>query len=388
MKLWIIGNGFDLYHGLKTSYADYKAFLCWSHACDFEKEWRLGHSWKQDLRWIVSRDCDKCSIHAKCPVWKFNELPRAKPKGDLWSDLEEACALDPYGLMDRPIGFVGGGDRGGLEGNAANALLHGDLDFAKPFTGYKFYEWLRKVDASLPEKGKHLGIEEEDRFLTFNYTNTLHKTYKIPNWNILHVHGQLDDVEKALGKIDELYRSISMNGIVHSCLLFGSAKELTDSEINIAVEHYLETLEESKRSELREGLRNLLRTQMKSLTKDIKGRLSVMKNWVAKNCTGKSSPEEVVVAGHSLGRPDSHYFDYLAKEFNDRKWRFIYYREDDRRKSEEFCEQRGLHGYYMPWRTAEFEHLQHLADSDVLRSDDDGNCAKPSRASGTLAPTP
>ncbi|MBR6755416.1 MAG: hypothetical protein IKM15_00470, partial [Peptococcaceae bacterium] len=26
-KLYIIGNGFDLHHGLPTSYADYKKFL-------------------------------------------------------------------------------------------------------------------------------------------------------------------------------------------------------------------------------------------------------------------------------------------------------------------------------------------------------------------------
>ena len=36
MRLWIIGNGFDLYHGLKTSYYDYKEFLCKKNTC---KRW-------------------------------------------------------------------------------------------------------------------------------------------------------------------------------------------------------------------------------------------------------------------------------------------------------------------------------------------------------------
>ena len=33
MRLWIIGNGFDLFHGLHTRYLDYKAYLCQKNPC-------------------------------------------------------------------------------------------------------------------------------------------------------------------------------------------------------------------------------------------------------------------------------------------------------------------------------------------------------------------
>ena len=96
MKLWIIGNGFDLYHGLKTRYADYKAFLCRRHACRLVKEWRA--AWPQKYDEVCENGC--AFGRRDCPVKKFNALPRLQePKEDLWRDLEEACDFDLKALM-------------------------------------------------------------------------------------------------------------------------------------------------------------------------------------------------------------------------------------------------------------------------------------------------
>ena len=80
MRLWIIGNGFDLYHGLKTKYSDYKAYLCQHHTCKKE----CGRVPIKNLPQEVCRNCCKknCENGCRdrgCPVRKFNDLPRGEP---------------------------------------------------------------------------------------------------------------------------------------------------------------------------------------------------------------------------------------------------------------------------------------------------------------------
>ena len=91
MRLWIIGNGFDLYHGLKTKYLDYKAYLC--EDCNKYKNGRCPIAAGEACKW-----CCRCEVakNHECLVRKFNALPRRKAwtSEELWSDLEEACSID------------------------------------------------------------------------------------------------------------------------------------------------------------------------------------------------------------------------------------------------------------------------------------------------------
>ena len=126
MRLWIIGNGFDLYHGLKTSYLDYKAYVCQHRTCKSKNREIPPESLPRE----VCRNC--CTDRFKkrdCPVQKFNTLPRTELKENLWRDLEEACSVDLDALLDH---------LDGLDRNADIMLLHRDLDFAEVFTGDDF----------------------------------------------------------------------------------------------------------------------------------------------------------------------------------------------------------------------------------------------------------
>lgn len=353
MKLWIIGNGFDLYHGLKTRYADYKAFLCHRYACCQTKKWQEA---QHELGWMVCRGCGKRST--RCPVCKFNKLPRVERKGYLWRDLEEACAIDLKKLMDE-IKWSRTSESG--KESAEVILSHSSLDFAGPFTGSEFYEWLCKVEETLSSIKSILRLGEEDWFLTFNYTDTLQEVYCIPDEHVFHVHGRLKEVRDKLDAKDvmEKTKSLVTNDVVHADLLFGSP-EITDAAIDAAIDYY-RTLRETSPGEMME-LRKHLKRLADNLKKDIHERKSSVERWVLARCEGLSSFEEVVVAGHSLGRYDRPYFDLFADSFRSVKWRFMFYSEDDRRRAEEFCEQHRLHGYYVPWNTAGFEHVQCPAD--------------------------
>lgn len=75
MKLYIIGNGFDLHHGLPTSYGDYKRFLSKKYAGtvqDYEdfvgihnkkkEAWKdIENALKVDYRKVLSRYADRPS---------------------------------------------------------------------------------------------------------------------------------------------------------------------------------------------------------------------------------------------------------------------------------------------------------------------------------------
>ena len=238
MRLWIIGNGFDLYHGLKTRYADYREYLCRQHKSKQSREEQECQSQESAAK-LAHSHC-KCPTGSHCLVREFNDLPRVKElEGGLWHDLEEACGSVDFNVpMDRSRGYV---DPGTSEGDRVNRVvtsLDCDLGFVKEFMGHKFYEWLLTVDEHLRfVKGKCPGIKREDLFLTFNYTSTLQRVYEIPCNRVFHVHGRLKDVEDAKEEYEEGCRTLYMNENVHSHLLFGSP-EITDAKVQKAIDYY------------------------------------------------------------------------------------------------------------------------------------------------------
>lgn len=350
MRLWIVGNGFDLHHGLKTSYLDYKAYLCQQHnPCKNER----GEIKRDLLPREVCRNCCKCNFEkTDCSVPKFNNLPRNEFKEDLWRDLEEGCSINLDALLDSLDGW---------EKKAALALLDGGLDFAEIFTGDDFHKWLKDVESGLSElsdsdkemlKIDGISVGNGDAFLNFNYTSTLQKFYDIPDDQILYVHGRVEDadckIEDANKKEMEKrgVKLLKVGRIIHSCIAFGSS-DLTNEEIKAAVDRRVKSkhLSAEYADELCEKLLSLLEL----LGKDVQSRLEPVEKFVAEHCNDPSTLSEVVVAGHSLGRIDMPYLDYLAKKFRCLKWRFLFYSKEDIIKAFEFSARYELDGGCVPW---------------------------------------
>ena len=350
MRLWIIGNGFDLYHGLKTSYADYKAFLCQRNTCKLEHN-RIK---PEQLPREVCRNCckDKDTIeNSNCPVRKFNSLPRKNMRKDLWRDVEEACSFN----LDEFLTRINGWPWDTIESNgksAQNPLLHDGLDFAKLFTGTDFIDWLREAKNDLSETKnsdalRH-AIHQDDLFLTFNYTDTP-KLYGIPDEHIFYVHGSIGQVENALIKEKKLDRRLKESGIVRSFLAFGSP-DLTDKAVNAAVDRY--ATEKQLCEENTDQLRHTFSSLARHLTKDVQSRLKPLKTFVNEHSGDFLSLEEVIVAGHSLGKIDRPYFNYLTKRFRCAKWRFLFYSSEDMERAVNFCVKHKLDGGCVPWNCA------------------------------------
>lgn len=157
--LYIIGNGFDLYHGLPTSYGHFREYV-------------KGHD--KELSELVE---------------KFY-LP--KRNGDFWNDFEENLGnFDDDLLREYGQNYL---EDYGCD-NWRDAFHHDyqyELDrmIDRITQGIQkcFCNWLSQISFDGLEK-KAILIERNSYYLTFNYTSTLEKVYNIPTQNILHIHG-------------------------------------------------------------------------------------------------------------------------------------------------------------------------------------------------------
>ena len=347
MRLWIIGNGFDLYHGLKTKYSDYKAYLCQHHTCKKE----CGRVPIKNLPQEVCRNCCKKNCEngcrdRSCPVRKFNDLPRGASGKCAWRDLEGDSYFDIEQMLKSTDGYHDKNSES-MESPAIH-LLHGYLDFARIFTGAEFYDWFCSVEADMPKDKKIQFLDEgrHDVFLTFNYTNTLQNVYHVDRERIWHVHGSVEQVAKALEREKEEDKWINKAYIAHNCLEFGSPY-LTKDAVDTIVDRYAK--EQNLSVEKTEKLRRCLSRLIKFLNKNIQDRLVLVKKFVAEKCSDFAALEEVVVAGHSLSQIDSPYLDYLADYFKCVRWRFFHNGNEDIHRVFEFCERHRLDGSCVPW---------------------------------------
>ena len=372
MKLWIIDNGFDLYHGLKTRYEDYRAYLCRQHKSKQSR--REQELQSQELSAKLAHSHCKCPTGSHCLVREFNDLPRVKElEGGLWRDLEESCGSVDFNVsMDRSRGYATASTNDSDRVNRVVTSLDCDLGFVVEFMGHNFYEWLLTVDEHLRSvKGKCPGIKREDLFLTFNYTSTLQRVYEIPCNRVLHVHGRLKDVEDASKKCEVGYSAVYLNENVHSHLLFGSP-EITDAKVQKTIDYYA-TSQSPNEADVN-AVGKHLKKRAKFLKKDVQSNLRKVKDWITSHEEDFSSLEEVVVAGHSLGRYDSPYFEYLAAKFKGREWSFVCHNEDDKRTAEEFCAHHKLEGRYKEWNKECPCNASPSANCDVPCSGEVGNC--------------
>lgn len=181
-RMFIIGNGFDLAHGMKTSYEDFHQYL---------KEEYPDASFDgcvPEARMMPDGDMSYDDIDVV--GFLMEVITNAEPKGEKWSDLETSLGyldLDEY--LDNWIDDEDDDNEWhevhrneDLSANLVGAVLE--------ITDY-FSEWIGKIDidevAPKSEFEKLVNCDK-DLFLTFNYTNTLEEIYKVKN--VCHIHGK------------------------------------------------------------------------------------------------------------------------------------------------------------------------------------------------------
>lgn len=169
--LYIIGNGFDLNHGLPTGYWNFKAYVK-SHD-------REVFDWVEDY----------------------------VPAGESWGDLEMALAyLDTDHIVSSLEHFMGSYSDENWSDSGHHDFQYEVKRVAGGLGGTLqklFAEWVSTIQ--IPDahsaQNRLAGLDVNATYLTFNYTSTLTRVYEVPTENILHIHGESTgaDSELALG---------------------------------------------------------------------------------------------------------------------------------------------------------------------------------------------
>lgn len=158
-RLFIIGNGFDLCHHIKSKYSDFQNFAYKSN----------GYMASQ-MEIFYPNICNE--------EYMWGDVEKALGQIDPRKTYEE-CNSDfeiDYDHMMRSAAY--------LEDNPMILLEQILNDFHKCFE-----EWVQNIDISFVKINDTFNFTSEDLFFTFNYTDTLESVYDIEDKNINHIHG-------------------------------------------------------------------------------------------------------------------------------------------------------------------------------------------------------
>lgn len=182
-RLFIIGNGFDLAHGLPTSYNQFHDFLQELYP-DVDEEW-------VEVPWSTTGHHGE-EVYDDEEVVAFWTHVLSDTTGDDWSDFESALGRLNWDVIFEGIfpQFDKEGDRYiGREMQIAEDLV-GQVVGCSHYLPELFSEWIATIPVGFPTK--KLGLytpSDNNLFLTFNYTRLLEIRYNIAPANICHIHG-------------------------------------------------------------------------------------------------------------------------------------------------------------------------------------------------------
>ena len=172
--LYLIGNGFDIQHGIRTSYSEFRYFLEMhyeSFLTNFESMYNIQPL--DDTEPWYSEEAQK--------RWKESVLK------DLWQTFEEEMGNpDVDGMHDMAISLTEGMPAEGIK-DTLDIYWKEQYGFSSDLQHYVL-EWLESIDTSAvcPIKKSLIG-NCSDVFINFNYTDILERVYGAKN--VLHIHG-------------------------------------------------------------------------------------------------------------------------------------------------------------------------------------------------------
>lgn len=177
--LYIIGNGFDIFTGLKTRYLDFRWWLENNYPFIYEN---MQAAYDMDVEWWNDFEVQLGKLDVKSYISKF------KPPEKTWKEIIEETRKKR--LFE--------------EKNNLPTSLHHESFYARRLRGlldvlqYCFVKWVESCQESF-ENPQYIHLEKKDSFfINFNYTDVLEWLYEIPEERILHIHGRASKHERLI----------------------------------------------------------------------------------------------------------------------------------------------------------------------------------------------
>lgn len=177
--LYIIGNGFDIFTGLKTRYLDFRWWLENNYIFVYEAMTTI---YGTDGEWWYDFENQLGNLNIEQYISDYT--PKYKSISDLTDKIREKRTFEQKNKLPHNVLFS----------DPCSSRLKGLLDILH----YCFEKWVLSVQKSFTNP-KYTNLEVEGSFfINFNYTDTLEVLYKIPEDKILHIHGRASRGEKLI----------------------------------------------------------------------------------------------------------------------------------------------------------------------------------------------
>lgn len=178
--LYIIGNGFDICHGINSKYSDYH-------------------------EWLVKNDN---SIYEKlCAIYDTYGY-------EWWNNFEQSLSKVSFDYINKTSSenapVYGSNYFNDADNHRASVQVELDMQNLLDSIKLSMESWINGLNKANKEK---LRIEGKDHsfFITFNYTKTLEEVYNIPKGQICHIHGCINESDLIVGHgktSEEIYNTL------------------------------------------------------------------------------------------------------------------------------------------------------------------------------------
>lgn len=300
-KLFVIGNGFDLAHGLRTKYSHFMQYLN-----QFENPPRLHARGFIDRNSMSKDDIERHDLYEK--------ISKYIPADDLWNCFEDALGnVDIDRLKDdNSCYLLGYGDDNWRDSahHDYQYMINEELDFTDDIV-YWFFRWIDTINTHVASKSEFARLfSAEDVFLTFNYTDTLETVYGIPENRIKYIHGKAGrDRQLVLGHHNEEYFTEPID-----------RNKMTEEEY----ENYCEYMSgiDVREQEADEYIEAYFRRTFKDTSAIIDANRGFFNSL--------SNVGEIYILGHSLSYIDYDYFIEIREKIPENcRWNISYFSDDD-----------------------------------------------------------
>jgi len=299
MRLIIIGNGFDLHHGLKTAYKDYCCFL-------------------------KTHNPDAMECIRNSPYFDGECIDVFDENDSFWTDVEGNLRLNFDAMLEESVDgyypdLMEKSDARWHRIEFDSEAKVNEIDTA--FTTYAFVNWLKKIDVSKADDARRVKFLPDDLFVSFNYTETLETFYGILPEKILHIHGCISNPESLQfgnpeqtpaivnKKFEDVYGSDEFYGM--------SIEPAANNYVNLAA----------------------------FFSKDINSNVPTLTNFI----TDKEI-NEIIIMGHSyLGVDKVYYENVLIPRFQKARWAIYCYKEKDFVIAQKYISDKKLNGIAKYW---------------------------------------
>lgn len=174
--LYIIGNGFDIFTGLKSRYSDFQKWLEFHYAFIYEA---MTTAYDIKGNWWCDFEIQLGNLNINKYVEKF------RPPEMTWEEIQEKIKErkafeEKYNV---PPSLH-------IESKCAHRL-EGLLDILQ----YCFEKWINYIQRVIVDP-QYLPLEKNDSyFINFNYTDVIEGMYHISEERVLHIHGRASKKE-------------------------------------------------------------------------------------------------------------------------------------------------------------------------------------------------